>query len=80
MLRIIVFKLILIIILIITIKLSFSKCVYKKGAHDDRLVFFVDTHFKFNVNQYGFQKKSSTLGATVDLVEHITSELDQNRS
>lgn len=31
------------------------------------------------MNQYGFQKKSNTLGTVVDLLEHITEELNQNK-
>lgn len=44
-----------------------------------RLIGFIDANFKIDKNQFGFQKQSGTLGATVELLEHITSELDKNR-
>lgn len=44
-----------------------------------RLTRFIDTTFLFDEKQYGFQKQSNTLGATVDLLEYITKEIDQNR-
>lgn len=55
----------------------FSKLLEK--VIKERLVNFIDTTFKFDKSQYGFQKRSGTLGATVDLLEYIISELNENR-
>lgn len=35
--------------------------------------------FKFDINQYGFQKNSSCVGAVVDMVDFITEEIDKNK-
>lgn len=56
---------------------TFSKILEK--VLKTRLIQFIERHFKFDRNQYGFQKHSGTLGATVDLLEHITSELEKNK-
>ena len=65
-----------------SLKYAVLKAKYVKFCDDTVFVYSATTEREVEeiVNQYGFQKKSSTLGATVDLVEHITSELDQNRS
>lgn len=54
----------------------FSKIVEK--IIKTRLVNFIKKHYGFDSQQYGFQVHSNTLGATVDLLDYITSELDKN--
>lgn len=61
----------------ISVLTTFSKIVEK--VIKSRTIAFVEKYFKFDKYQYGFQKKSNTLGATTDLVEHITEELDKNK-
>lgn len=55
----------------------FSKITEKVIKH--RLTNFIQKFFNIDPYQYGFQKKSSTLGATGDLLEYITEELDKKR-
>lgn len=61
----------------ISILNTFSKMVEK--IIKVRLIQFIEKKFNFDPYQYGFQKQSGVLGATVDLVEHITSQLDLNK-
>ena len=44
-----------------------------------RLVKFIKKTFQLDHGQYGFQKGSSTLGATVDLLEYVSGEMDKNK-
>lgn len=55
---------------------TFSKIVEK--VIKVRIVEFVEKNFGFDQVQYGFQKCSSTLGATVDLLEYVLKEIDRN--
>ena len=44
-----------------------------------RLLKFIKKTFQLDHRQYGFQKGSSTLGATVDLLEYVSGEMDKNK-
>lgn len=56
---------------------TFSKVLEK--IIKTRLIKFIEANFKFDQQQYGFQCKSSTQGAAVDMLEYITNELDKNK-
>lgn len=56
---------------------TFSKIVEKVAK--SRMINFINSTFMFDKYQYGFQRKNSTLGATADLLDHISSELDKNK-
>lgn len=56
---------------------TFSKITEK--IIKNRLHRFIENHYKLDPYQYGFQKHSSTLGASVDVLEYISSELDRNK-
>ena len=61
----------------ISILNTFSKILEK--IIKIRLVRFVQTNFGFDCQQYGFQKQSNTLGAAVDLIDYVSSEMDKNK-
>lgn len=42
-----------------------------------RITCFIDKYVKTDKYQYGFQPKSNTLSASIDLINHITTELDK---
>lgn len=56
---------------------TFSKILEK--VIKNRLISFIQGSFKFDNRQYGFQKNSSTLGTTVDLLEYVSNEIDKNK-
>lgn len=45
-----------------------------------RITCFIDKYVKTDKYQYGFQPKSNTLSASIDLINHITTELDKKKS
>lgn len=61
----------------ITLLSTFSKILEK--VIKTRITKYIENTFGFDGRQYGFQKQSNTLGATVDLLEYISKELDQNK-
>lgn len=56
---------------------SFSKILEK--ILKKRMVDFIAATCNFDKMQYGFLKNSNTLGATVDLLDYVSSEVDKNR-
>lgn len=56
---------------------TFSKITEK--VIKSRMISFINSTFQFDSNQYGFQERSNTLGATTDLLDYITNEIDKNR-
>lgn len=62
----------------INILSSLSKII--ETALYDRIENFIRKHKIINDNQYGFQKKSGTLSATIELIEHIQNRLDKTKN
>lgn len=58
----------------------YLKCIFKNNRKNGKgKIKFIQKNCGFYKSQYGLQQQSNTLGAVVDVLQHISNKLDKNK-